>query len=479
MITRSMGVRKWLFPAMELVLGLLAIVVPAFLPAGYMIDREEARRVVFLVVLTLLLGQFVVRLEVGSLRLTMIGTVAAALVLPPGWAMLVGAISALSWLPHAPRRHWYAGLGATMFWVSSAACLRVVSAKWVAGIDGVVAPIIVVSTITLLNWVHTPVGHWLAGGNAPVGVLQKALTRSFMAAFVYFSLAGILVATVLDGTVRGYALATIVGVLSVALTETLKAQQTQLALQTHVNDGLRHIAYTRALEGSVHNFRNSLAVAKGRLEDLSEGHQEQPLRGLIDSAQQALDEVLDSLTLLSDRTTLKVDLATARIDLNGVVATSLELVSGLARHQRARLKHAPASSPIWVRCDASLMKEVLLNLLLNSLHAVQAGGEINVTVSVRRRTWAAVTIADSGPGIADDLRERLFEPHFTTRPDGTGMGLFTSFGVVREHQGKLLYEGVPGSGAVFTVLLPLASSAESAKAVPEAMNGLDPARVAE
>ena len=90
-----------------------------------------------------------------------------------------------------------------------------------------------------------------------------------------------------------------------------------------------------------------------------------------------------------------------------------------------------------------------------------------------------LAVRDTGSGIPDELRERLFEPHFTTRPEGTGMGLFTSFGVVREHQGQLLYEGVPGSGAVFTVLLPLASSPESAKAVPEAMNGFDPARVAE
>ena len=97
----------------------------------------------------------------------------------------------------------------------------------------------------------------------------------------------------------------------------------------------------------------------------------------------------------------------------------------------------------------------------------------------REVLWAVVSVADTGSGLNTEQRERLFEPHFTTRPGGTGMGLFTSFGVVREHQGKLLYEGVPGSGAVFTVLLPLASSTESAKAVPEAMNGLDPARVAE
>ncbi len=64
-----------------------------------------------------------------------------------------------------------------------------------------------------------------------------------------------------------------------------------------------------------------------------------------------------------------------------------------------------------------------------------------------------MSIADNGPGVSDDKRHRLFEPHFTTKEGGTGLGLFMSYGIVREHQGQLLFEG-NRRGAVFTVVLP-------------------------
>ncbi|TMF19473.1 MAG: HAMP domain-containing histidine kinase, partial [Chloroflexi bacterium] len=63
------------------------------------------------------------------------------------------------------------------------------------------------------------------------------------------------------------------------------------------------------------------------------------------------------------------------------------------------------------------------------------------------------SVADNGQGVADENRHHLFEPHFTTKEHGTGLGLFMSYGIVREHQGQLLYEG-NRRGAVFTVVLP-------------------------
>ena len=68
------------------------------------------------------------------------------------------------------------------------------------------------------------------------------------------------------------------------------------------------------------------------------------------------------------------------------------------------------------------------------------------------------------------MRERLFEPHLTTKPNGTGMGLFTSYGVIREHQGKLLYEG-SSRGAVFVVQLPLVTVKLVAPEVMDPVSG--------
>jgi signal transduction histidine kinase len=132
-----------------------------------------------------------------------------------------------------------------------------------------------------------------------------------------------------------------------------------------------------------------------------------------------------------------------------------------------------------VSADPGLLREVVTELLLNALDAVGKGGRIALVIGKRRGGWGALTVGDSGPGITEEQREHLFEPHYTTKPAGTGMGLFTAFAVVHEHRGKLVYEGGDKPGAVFTILLPTASSAESPEPVAIAGDGLNPALLAE
>jgi signal transduction histidine kinase len=99
------------------------------------------------------------------------------------------------------------------------------------------------------------------------------------------------------------------------------------------------------------------------------------------------------------------------------------------------------------------MREVITNLLNNAIDAVGHGGRVEATTGKRGNGWPYLSIADNGPGVSDDQRHHLFEPHFTTKEGGTGLGLFMSYGIVREHQGQLLFEG-NRRGAVFTVVLP-------------------------
>jgi signal transduction histidine kinase len=98
------------------------------------------------------------------------------------------------------------------------------------------------------------------------------------------------------------------------------------------------------------------------------------------------------------------------------------------------------------------MREVITNLINNAIDAAPQGGHVKATTG-RRNGHPYLSVSDDGAGISDDHRHRLFEPHFTTKEEGTGLGLFMSFGIVREHQGQLLFEGTR-RGAVFTVVLP-------------------------
>src|SRR5213594_2592741 len=87
------------------------------------------------------------------------------------------------------------------------------------------------------------------------------------------------------------------------------------------------------------------------------------------------------------------------------------------------------------------MREVMTNLLNNAIDAVTFGGRVEISTGRRNNGWPYVIVADNGPGVSDDNRHHLFEPHFTTKEGGTGLGLFMSYGIVREHHGQLTYEG--------------------------------------
>jgi two-component system NtrC family sensor kinase len=112
-----------------------------------------------------------------------------------------------------------------------------------------------------------------------------------------------------------------------------------------------------------------------------------------------------------------------------------------------------------VRCYPAQLNQVFMNLLMNACDALGASG----TLSVRTRAapgGVALDFEDSGPGIAQHVRERIFEPFFTTKPvgQGTGLGLSISHGIVERHGGRLTVDCPPEGGTVFRVELPLVAA---------------------
>ncbi len=126
----------------------------------------------------------------------------------------------------------------------------------------------------------------------------------------------------------------------------------------------------------------------------------------------------------------------------------------------------PAALPS-VEASAPELEQVFLNLFLNALDAMPDGGELAVdarTTDVRLRRGGAaieIVVADSGPGIPEEIRERVFEPFFTTKDEGRGSGLGLSIceGIVRSHGGEIGEHAEPGRGAHLVVRLPVKEAA--------------------
>lgn len=125
-------------------------------------------------------------------------------------------------------------------------------------------------------------------------------------------------------------------------------------------------------------------------------------------------------------------------------------------------------SPVVIHGDATLLRHALLNLLRNAIHALKThAGQRHLSIRVKEgEAQVIVTIADTGPGIADQDIEHVFEPFFTTKDvgDGTGLGLAISRGIVEEHGGHLeLTSGEDGVGVCATMILPVAGRGKTAR----------------
>lgn len=230
--------------------------------------------------------------------------------------------------------------------------------------------------------------------------------------------------------------------------------------------------------GVAHDFNNILTVIQGHASVLR-------LRaGLPDEVKGAINQIL----LASERaTTLTRQLLTfsrkqttqARVlDLNEVVANMTKMLKHILRAD-VTLSVDYGSQSFLVRADAGMMEQVLMNLAINARDAMPAGGRLIISTSdecigpeyVQLNPQGSVgdfvclAVTDTGEGIPPENLARIFEPFFTTKPvgQGTGLGLATVYGIVRQHNGWITVYSELGKGTVFRIYLPAAKEREDKK----------------
>jgi len=144
-------------------------------------------------------------------------------------------------------------------------------------------------------------------------------------------------------------------------------------------------------------------------------------------------------------------------DLNSVVLRSFKLVQNMIHvcNVDARMDLAEDLPPVLI--DEEQIVEVLINLMTNSLQASSPGAGLTLTTSCRpEKDSLRITVEDTGKGIPQELLDHVFDPFFTTKGNsGTGLGLFVSYGIVKNHQGSLKVSSKEGVGTCFTIDLPV------------------------
>jgi two-component system cell cycle sensor histidine kinase/response regulator CckA len=147
--------------------------------------------------------------------------------------------------------------------------------------------------------------------------------------------------------------------------------------------------------------------------------------------------------------------ATRPMDLNEVVAPTATSVSRLTGG-RTDVQLQLSRQPVPVLAQQIDIERILLNLVLNARDATAGDGLITIETAIVGRT-ARLTVADTGCGLTPDVQQRMFEPHFTTKRMGTGLGLSSVAGIVQNLGGTIAVHSEPGRGTSVSILLPLAS----------------------
>ncbi len=411
---------------------------------------DPLAKVLYLFVAVSTLNLVDVRLDRGHLTLGAIAAGAAAILLNPLDATVACLGIAFAQVPRGVR----AILANAVFNSAIASTAASTAASLHPSGDLALGPrLLVLMTFVVANLAFVAVGLSLSRGEPVRAIVRLNFNISFFMALGYMSLAALLISYVLDGSLLGYFLATIVCVLALALTDTIAGRRVRRVLESELSDADRHLFHSRAVEGVVHNLRNHMANALGYLREIDSRRLDSVDRESLETATAAANDAVTVLRSLSQGATPRVSYSAEPVDLNELVARSLAMARPRARAKEVQIAMRESSENVAVRADPLLLREVVTNLLNNAIDAVGHGGRVEATTGRRPNGTPYFSISDNGPGISEDNRHRLFEPHFTTKEGGTGLGLFMSFGIVREHQGDLLYEG-NRRGAVFTVTLP-------------------------
>jgi GAF domain-containing protein/nitrogen-specific signal transduction histidine kinase/CheY-like chemotaxis protein len=228
-------------------------------------------------------------------------------------------------------------------------------------------------------------------------------------------------------------------------------------------------AIGRLAGGIAHDFNNLLTVIAGRSQlMLRRLRPEDPVRrdaALVHQTAERAAALTRQLLAFSRKQVLQPRV----VDLGDIVRDLVPMLQRLLGED-VELTVRSTESPVKVKADPSHLEQVIVNLAINARDAMPRGGRLAMTIAReeldpsfcerhggRPGLHAVLTVSDTGVGMSEDVRSRVFEPFFTTKPAGrgTGLGLSTVYGIVRQHDGAVTVESAPGHGSTFRVYLPL------------------------
>jgi len=235
-----------------------------------------------------------------------------------------------------------------------------------------------------------------------------------------------------------------------------KLSQIRKTTKTHLHE-VEDIA--RLVGVLAHEIKNPLSTIKVNLRLISEqlqspnpGESEKALRkiAVVEKETGRLEQIIEAFM----RYTEKRELSLTSTDINELVSDMVDFYNPQAQSHSITIREGRYSGKLICKADADMLKQVLLNLFINAQQAMSDGGELIIKTRKQAR-HAVIELSDTGSGIGLAKLQHIFEPYYSSRPQGKGLGLATARKIIEAHNGTIKVESEVGKGTMFTIKLPL------------------------
>ncbi|MDP3181875.1 MAG: ATP-binding protein [Desulfobaccales bacterium] len=216
--------------------------------------------------------------------------------------------------------------------------------------------------------------------------------------------------------------------------------------------------------GIAHEINNPLAIIRQEaewLQHILKNKEVLDARG-VEELKSGLHQIIQEVDRCKDITHRLLDFARKRkpviqaVELNKIIEDMALLVEREAKHNNIKIiRQYDANLPL-IYSDGPLLRQVVLNLLNNAVHAIQKDGDVTITTCLSEDNTIDLIVSDTGCGIPKEHLDKIFDPFFTTKPEGkgTGLGLSICLGIIQRLGGRISVDSAVGQGTTFTIKLP-------------------------
>ena len=245
-----------------------------------------------------------------------------------------------------------------------------------------------------------------------------------------------------------------IGEIASAINDMIRDLDEKKKLEQQVQHTERLAAAGEIAASLAHEIRNPLMAIKGFAQLLKEANdpsETEEYSSIIIKETDRMNRLIEQLLCLARPASSLLE----PVDVNSVLDNTLMLIESRARRNNIEIQRGYCRCLPPVIADCENLKQVLLNIMINAIQAMDNGGILTAaTVYKTEEKLIVVSISDTGVGIQPELIEKLFDPFFTTKENGTGLGLAVAQRFVHDWGGKISVDSTVGSGSIFTVCLP-------------------------